>query len=253
MCEKSWASLKNFRPINHVAGILTFRATNHYFKNKISSTSIDITIDVKNPKNGGDYNLIIEKETDDDIILSLPANSRVSGSSGTHITLSGGYNFKFWLQFTYDGTEYIWTLLGVSTGSGGGGTTDSELLAAAAAYSDMGDAATIAYYDDQSLTISEIVPGTYIFVLADRDKMKIMDSEGAEFFMVPLNAVVPFPIGTKIHISTRGVAGITIVNSSPGATIDSADGFKRLRTQHACAMLLKTDTDEWLLTGDISL
>jgi hypothetical protein len=256
MCEKSWASLKTFLPINHLDGILTFRATNHYFKNKISSTSLDITIEVKNPKDGGDYNLIIEKETEDDIIISLPGNSTVSGSSDSFITLTGAYNQQFWLQFTYHGLDFMWALLGVSNGVGDGGdsgTPDAELLGAAAAYSDLGDAATVAYYDTQSLTISEIVPTTYTFVLADRDKMKIMDSEALEHFIVPLYATVPYPVGTKIHTSTKGIAGITAFSAMPGVTINSADGFLRLRTRHACAMFLNTGIDEWLLTGDISL
>ncbi len=249
MCQASWALLKGFRSLDIVSGVPTFKAANQYFKNKSFVATVDFTIAISKAKNGGDYNLIVTKNTDDDVQVSLPGNSLVSGSENDEILLSGDEGTKYWLQFTFDGSDFIWTLAGVSSG-GGSEVNVTEILDAAAAYADAGDAATL---ETAQLSEPEIVPGTYTFVLADKDKLKIMDAETAEEFIIPTNASVPFPLGTRIHTSTIGLAGITTFSAEGGVTINSADDFLRLRTRFACATIVKIGTDEWLLTGDLSL
>lgn len=242
--------------MDEVSGTPTFKAANQYFKNKSYTCTGDFTIAVNKAKNGGDYNLVVTKDTADDVVMSLPDNSKISGSEDSFITLSGEEFTKYWLQFTFDGNDFIWTLLGANSG-GGSSTPDSELLAAAAAYTDAGDTATLEaaqdYCDSSLLNVPEVVAATYTFALADKDKLKIMNSEAAQQFVVPNNASVPFPIGSRIHTSTIGVTGITTFSAEGGVTINSADNFLRLRTRYACATIIKTAVNAWLLTGDLSL
>lgn len=256
MCFESWSLIKGFRIIEDAEGILTFKATNHYFKNKSYTCTGDFTIAVDKAKNGGDYYLVVTKDTSDNVIITLPDNSKVSGSEDLIITLSGVILSKFWIHFTFDGVDFIWTLLGVSSGDSGS-VSETEILESAADYADAGNAATLeaaqAYYDSMSLNIPEVVALSYTFVLSDKDKIKVMNSETAQQFIIPVNASVPFPIGTRIHISTKGTSGITTFSAEGGVTINSADNFLRLRTRFACATIIKTGLDEWLLTGDLSL
>lgn len=248
MCQSSWSLLKGFRSVDFSSGLATFKAANQFFRNKSYSATGDFSIAVNKAKNGGDYNLVITKNTVDDVQVSLPDNSRISGSTDTAITLSGDEFTKYWLHFTFDGTDYIWTLAGVS--SGAGGVDGAALLATAEAYA---DAADLAVLDAAQLTAPEVVAASYTFVLADKDKLKIMNSEAAQQFIVPSNASVAFPIGARIHTSTEGVAGITTFSAEGGVTINSADGFLKLRTRFSCATIVKTAANEWLLTGDLSL
>ncbi len=256
MCQTSWALLKRFKTLDIVSGTPTFNASNQYFKNKSFICDGDFTLAVNKAKNGGEYHLIVTKQTEDDVVFVMPDNSKISGSNESNITLSGAENVKFWFCFTFDGFEFIWTLMGASSDSGSG-TPDAELLDAAAAYADLADSAVLDaaqnYCDSQSLNLPEVVAANYTFVLTDKDKLKIMNAETPQNFIVPTNVSVPFPIGTRIHTSTKGIAGITSFLAEGGVSIKSADNFLKLRTRYACATIVKTAINEWLLTGDLSL
>lgn len=91
---------------------------------------------------------------------------------------------------------------------------------------------------------------SYTLVLSDAGKLVTLNNASAITLTIPTNASVAFPVGTVIDITQFGAGQVTVGGS--GVTINSADGDKKLRVQYSSASLLKTDTDTWLLVGDIS-
>jgi hypothetical protein len=68
---------------------------------------------------------------------------------------------------------------------------------------------------------------------------------------VPTNASVPFAIGTQITITRAGSGSLTVAGDV-GVTVNSADGFLKLRTQWSSGTLIKLNTNSWILIGDLS-
>lgn len=91
---------------------------------------------------------------------------------------------------------------------------------------------------------------SYTLVLSDAGKLITLNNASAITLTIPTNASVAFPIGTVIDITQFGAGQVTVGGS--GVTINSADGDKKLRVRYSSASLIKTDTDTWLLVGDIS-
>jgi len=91
---------------------------------------------------------------------------------------------------------------------------------------------------------------SYVLALTDADKLVEMNVAGANNLTVPLNATVAFPIGTQILISNYGAGQTTIVAT---ATVRSAGGALKLTSQYSMATLIKIATDEWMLSGDITV
>lgn len=66
---------------------------------------------------------------------------------------------------------------------------------------------------------------------------------------IPNNTTIPFPIGTQIIFAQMGTGGVQFAGAS-GVTIRSNPG-PRLRGQYSSATLLKVNTNEWLIVGDL--
>jgi hypothetical protein len=91
---------------------------------------------------------------------------------------------------------------------------------------------------------------TYTLVAGDAGDLVTLTNAAAITLTVPLNSSVAFAIGTQITITQSG-AGTVTVAGAVGVTINSADGDLKLRTQWSAATLIKTDTNSWILIGDI--
>jgi len=91
----------------------------------------------------------------------------------------------------------------------------------------------------------------YTLVDADRSKMVEMNVATANNLTIPLDATVPFSIGTQIDITQYG-AGQTSIVATSGVTIRSANGWLKLNAQYAAATLIKIDTNEWYLFGNLN-
>lgn len=91
----------------------------------------------------------------------------------------------------------------------------------------------------------------YTIVLADAFKLVEVNSAPARTITVPLNGVIPFPIGSKINIAQYGTGQVTI-DGQIGVTIRSTGGKTKTTTQYSVCTLLKRDTNEWYLYGDIT-
>jgi hypothetical protein len=92
----------------------------------------------------------------------------------------------------------------------------------------------------------------YTLALGDAGKLITIDYATGKSLIVPKNSVVAFPVGTQISVTGIGAGQITVEPVDGDVTINSADGALKLRVQFSAATLIKTDTNTWLLMGDIA-
>lgn len=91
---------------------------------------------------------------------------------------------------------------------------------------------------------------TYTLAVTDAGDLVTLSNASAITLTVPTNAAVPFAIGTQITIAQANSGTVTVVGDT-GVTVNSADGDLKLRTQWSAATLIKTNTNSWILIGDI--
>jgi hypothetical protein len=92
---------------------------------------------------------------------------------------------------------------------------------------------------------------SYTLVLSDADKLVEINNASANNLTVPTNGSVPFATGTQILLAQYGAGQTTIVATS-GVTIRSNGAKLKLNAQYSGATLIKIDTNEWYLFGDIA-
>jgi len=92
---------------------------------------------------------------------------------------------------------------------------------------------------------------TYTLVATDAGDLVTLTNASAIALTVPTNATIPFATGTQITITRAGSGSVTVAGAV-GVTVNSADGFLKLRAQWSSATLIKTGTNSWILIGDIS-
>jgi hypothetical protein len=92
---------------------------------------------------------------------------------------------------------------------------------------------------------------TYTLAVGDAGELVTLANASAITLTVPTNASVPFAIGTQITIARAGSGSLTVVGDT-GVTVSSADGNLKLRVQWSAATLIKTNTNSWILIGDLS-
>jgi hypothetical protein len=92
---------------------------------------------------------------------------------------------------------------------------------------------------------------SYTLVLSDAGKTINMNVGTANDLTVPLNGSVPFVIGQRLDIVQTG-AGQTTIVATGGVTINSKNSNKKIAARYSGATLIKTDTDTWLLIGDLT-
>lgn len=91
---------------------------------------------------------------------------------------------------------------------------------------------------------------SYTLVDADRSKMVEMNVATANNLTIPLDATVPFAIGTQIEVSQYG-AGQTTIVATGGVTIRSASGNLKIAAQYVAVSLIKIGTNEWYCFGNL--
>jgi hypothetical protein len=100
-----------------------------------------------------------------------------------------------------------------------------------------------------ALTANTQTGTTYTLVLGDAGKCVEMNNAAANTLTIPLNASVPFPVGTVIELYQVGAGQTTV---SPGSTTLRAPDGSKLSKQYASASLRKRATDEWVLAGSVT-
>lgn len=101
------------------------------------------------------------------------------------------------------------------------------------------------------LNISEVEKTTdFSLTLTDAGKLLRVNSASAVAVTVPVNASAAFTIGTTVLLYRAGSEPVTI-SGAAGVTIRSLNSASAISGQYGQASLIKRDTDEWLLAGNI--
>lgn len=106
------------------------------------------------------------------------------------------------------------------------------------------------YVNDAATLANKI--NNYVLQISDAGKTISMDSPSDRTVTVPLNSTAPFIIGQKVEIIRYGSGNVTITPESSGVTINSKNGNKKIASQYSGAVIMKTDTNTWLLIGDLT-
>jgi hypothetical protein len=101
------------------------------------------------------------------------------------------------------------------------------------------------------LIVTNRQTASYTLVIGDADKLVEINNASANNLTVPLNSSVAFSTGTQILLAQYGAGQTTIVATS-GVTIRSNGAKLKLNAQYSGATLVKIDTNEWYLFGDIA-
>jgi hypothetical protein len=91
----------------------------------------------------------------------------------------------------------------------------------------------------------------YTLVLNDNCKLIEANFSGSNNIVIPTNAAQAFPIGAQVLISQYGAGQVTIL-ADTGVTLRSSGGKTKTAAQYSVASLIKRDTNEWYLSGDIT-
>ncbi len=92
---------------------------------------------------------------------------------------------------------------------------------------------------------------TYTLVLADRGGLVTLSNASAITLTVPTNASVAYAVGTQIGLLQTGAGQVTVAGAS-GVTVTSFGSLTKLAGNGALAVLVKTGTDSWYLSGQLS-
>ena len=92
---------------------------------------------------------------------------------------------------------------------------------------------------------------TYTLVAGDAGDLVTLSNASGITLTVPTNASVPFAIGTQITIAQANSGQVTVAGAV-GVTVNASDSATKLRTQWSAATLIKTNTNSWILIGDIT-
>lgn len=91
----------------------------------------------------------------------------------------------------------------------------------------------------------------YNLGLADAGQTLLIDSTSDRTVTVPLNSAVPFAIGQRLDVVRLNTGNVTFAGAV-GVTINSKNSNKKIAARYSGATLIKTDTDTWVLIGDLT-
>jgi hypothetical protein len=89
----------------------------------------------------------------------------------------------------------------------------------------------------------------YTIALADNGKVVEVTNSSPITVSIPTNSTA-FPIGAQITVTQTGSGQITFVAVTPGTTTVNGSPGLKLRGQWSSAVLLKRDTEKWIVIGD---
>lgn len=93
--------------------------------------------------------------------------------------------------------------------------------------------------------------GNYTLTLSDQGKVLPFSTTSTGTITIPLNSSVAFPTGSVVNFIQTGT-GPMLVTGASGVAIQSESSKLKLKGQYAVAGALKTDTDTWVLFGNLS-
>ena len=90
----------------------------------------------------------------------------------------------------------------------------------------------------------------YTTVLTDVGKLITITNAAAQSVTIPPNSSVAYGVGDQINIMALATATTTIV-AGAGVTLNSNGAKLVLNGQYAVATCLKTDTNTWVVVGNV--
>jgi hypothetical protein len=99
-------------------------------------------------------------------------------------------------------------------------------------------------------TPNAVTATTYTFVIGDAYKLVSFGSGSATSVTIPTNDNVAYAIGTQIDCFQAGAGAVTFAGDT-GVTVNSLSGNKTINGQYVGVSLVKTDTNTWLLVGNL--
>jgi hypothetical protein len=91
---------------------------------------------------------------------------------------------------------------------------------------------------------------TYTTVLADAGKLISITNAASQTVTIPPNSSVAYGVGDQINILALSTATTTIA-AGAGVTLNSNGAKLVLNGQFAVATCLKTDTNTWVVVGNV--
>lgn len=100
---------------------------------------------------------------------------------------------------------------------------------------------------------AEISLKTADYTITKDDAGKTVNASSASDIVItiPANSTTPFINGQKVEIFRSGTGNVSIAGAV-GVTINSKNSNKKIAAQYSGCVLLKTDTNTWLLIGDLT-
>jgi hypothetical protein len=96
---------------------------------------------------------------------------------------------------------------------------------------------------------------SYTLALTDAGQGVAMNKATANTLTLPANATVAYPVGKSTVIRQKG-NGTTTISPAGGVTLSyrstGSPSFAELAGTNAVAVVMKVDTNEWLMTGDLA-
>ena len=105
--------------------------------------------------------------------------------------------------------------------------------------------------DATQRTVQNISGTTYTPGISDAGKALIFSNSSSITLTVPAESSTNYVIGQSFQIIQKGSGQVTVVGAS-GVTINSLGSKTKTNGQYSDVRLLKTASNEWLLSGDLS-
>jgi len=90
----------------------------------------------------------------------------------------------------------------------------------------------------------------YTLVLSDAGKVIEINSGSSENVTIPPNSGVAFPLGTQVVVVRLG-AGAVVITEGSGVTTRSDGDKNKIKSQYSSCVLVKHETDEWYILGNL--
>jgi hypothetical protein len=106
--------------------------------------------------------------------------------------------------------------------------------------------------DATQRVVTEIGVTTYTLVIGDAGKALVFTNSSPTTLTIPLESSVNFSIGQTLVLIQKGTGQVTVAGAV-GVTVRSSGSKTKISTQYGEARLIKIASNEWLLSGDLSV
>jgi hypothetical protein len=99
--------------------------------------------------------------------------------------------------------------------------------------------------------IATVTTTTYTLGVNDTGKALLTTNSSPVTITIPADSTYNFSVGQTFVVSQTGTGAVTIA-AAVGVTLNSKSSYVNLSGRYAEARLLKTASNTWLLSGDLS-